>query len=63
MFEVKTGDEVAFENLAQSLNISVVKIGNLVTSNEFKLNDINFELNKLTDIYFNGFKRIIEKEE
>ncbi len=63
MFEVKTGDEVAFENLAQSLNIYVVKIGNLVTSNEFKLNDINFELNKLRDIYFNGFKRIIKKEE
>ncbi len=63
IFEVKKDNETAFENLATSLNIPVIKIGVLSKGDRFKLNDIDESLNKMRDIYFNGFKKIIEQED
>jgi phosphoribosylformylglycinamidine synthase II len=49
-------------NMAKECGIECVNIGKTNTSNEFKLNDICMDTNKLKDVYFNTFKEIIEQD-
>ena len=48
-------------NLSKELNIPIDRIG--ITGGEiFKLNDIEYDLSILTDIYFNKFQEVIEQD-
>jgi phosphoribosylformylglycinamidine synthase len=61
VIEVKNGDEVAFEELAKSLNLPVQKIGEVNNSDKLKINEVEISLEKLQDIYFNSFAKVVNK--
>ncbi len=50
-----------FLSLAKEIGIEAKEIGK-VTSNKVLIDDINIDLDKLQDIYFNRFKKVIEQD-
>lgn len=50
-------DEKEFENLALSLNLSILKLGATTSENKFKLNSINLNTDELKSAYFTSFER------
>ncbi len=58
---VEVKDEKSFEQLAHKIGIKAIKIGR-VDGEEFCLDDIRVDMQKLKNIYFNTFKRIIEQD-
>ncbi|EJF06359.1 phosphoribosylformylglycinamidine synthase II [Thiovulum sp. ES] len=60
--EVKSGKESDFVNLSKELNLEISEIGKVGNSDKFELDEISLELSELKDIYFNSFKKIVEKE-
>jgi phosphoribosylformylglycinamidine synthase len=59
---VEVADEKAFEEFASKYNIKVEKIGKVTNGNKFICNDIFQSLNKISQIYLNRFKEIIEQD-
>ena len=51
----------AFEKVAGSFNIEYSKIGQ-VTGDKISINDIYKDLDKVSYIYFNKFKEVIEQD-
>ena len=58
---VEISDDDKFTKMADKLSINIKKIGT-VQKDGFKCNDINIDLEKLKDIYFDKFKNIIEQD-
>ncbi len=58
---VEVEDGEAFEKLAQRIDIEVVKIGE-VCKDKFVVDEVEMEISKLKDIYFNTFAKIVEKD-
>ncbi|NOX16646.1 MAG: phosphoribosylformylglycinamidine synthase subunit PurL [Epsilonproteobacteria bacterium] len=59
---VEVKDEVEFKKLADKIGIKVQKIGTTTEKKVFKCNDIELNLDKLKDTYFNKFQEIIEQD-
>ena len=59
--EVKPENCEAFEKLAASKNISIVKAGK-VAGDKISVNDIYMELDVAKDVYFNKFRQVIEQD-
>ena len=59
--EVKPENCEAFEKVANSFNIECSKIGQ-VRGDKISINDIYKDLDKVSYIYFNRFKQIIEQD-
>ena len=59
--EVRTENSAAFEKVAGLFNIEYSKIGQ-VTGDKISINDIYKELDKVSYIYFNKFKQVIEQD-
>ena len=58
---VEVKDEVAFEELAKKVGISVAKIG-AVSQNEFTCNDIKADIEEIKKTYFSRFQEVIEQD-
>lgn len=50
-------NEKEFENLALSLNLSILRLGATTSENKFKLNSINLNTDELKSAYFTSFER------
>ncbi|HIC10421.1 MAG TPA: phosphoribosylformylglycinamidine synthase subunit PurL [Campylobacterales bacterium] len=61
--EVKQEREKEFLEFVKSFDISVTKLGEVGNSDKFEIDDISVEMDKLQDIYFNTFEKIIHKED
>ncbi|PHO11429.1 phosphoribosylformylglycinamidine synthase subunit PurL [Malaciobacter marinus] len=61
LVEVKTSNKEAFEAVAKENEISFEQIG-VVKGKSIIINDIQVELSKASDIYFNKFKQVIEQD-
>jgi len=59
---VEVEDEKAFEEFAKKSDITVEKIGTVNNSSKFICNDINQNLQEMSNIYFNRFKEIVEQD-
>ncbi len=59
---VEVEDEKAFEEFAKKSDIKVEKIGTVNNSSKFICNDINQDLQEMSNIYFNRFKEIVEQD-
>ena len=59
--EVRPENCEAFEKVAKSFNIECSKIGQ-VTGDKISINDIYKELDKVSYVYFNRFKQVIEQD-
>jgi phosphoribosylformylglycinamidine synthase II len=62
IIEVKSGKENDFLNLSKELGLEISELGKVENSDKFELDEISIELSELKDIYFNSFKKIVEKE-
>ncbi len=58
---IEVEDDKAFKKLAKSSGIEFIKIGEVQKDN-LEIDDIKMDLSKLKDIYFNTFKKIIERD-
>ncbi|PPK60140.1 phosphoribosylformylglycinamidine synthase [Malaciobacter marinus] len=61
LVEVKASNKEAFEAVAKENEISFEQIG-VVKGKSIIINDIQVELSKVSDIYFNKFKQVIEQD-
>ncbi|PHO09468.1 phosphoribosylformylglycinamidine synthase II [Malaciobacter canalis] len=61
LVEVKASNKEAFEAVAKENEISFEQIG-VVKGKSIIINDIQVELSKASDIYFNKFKQVIEQD-
>ncbi len=61
IIEVKKENMDCVLNIAKELKIPIEPIG-ITGGDIFKLNDIEFKLSQLKNIYFNGFEKIVEKD-
>jgi phosphoribosylformylglycinamidine synthase len=59
--EVNPQNCVALENLAKSFGIDYCNVG-VVKGNKISINDIYKDLEKVSDVYFNRFKQVIEQD-
>jgi phosphoribosylformylglycinamidine synthase len=59
--EVRPENCEAFEKIANSFNIECSKIGQ-VTGDKISINDIYKDLEKVSYVYFNRFKQVIEQD-
>lgn len=60
--EVEPKNCEAFEKIASKNRVSFLNIGK-TGGDKFILNDISKDLNKLSSIYFNRFKEVIEQDQ
>ena len=58
--EVNPSNCEAFEKIAKSFGLECTKIG-VVKGNKISINDIYKDLDKVSDVYFNRFKQVIEQ--
>ena len=58
---IETDNDNDFEKLAYELELNVMKIG-IVGGDKLKIDDVEIGLEVLKDIYFNSFKKVIEKD-
>ncbi len=58
---VEVKDENAFETLAKKIGIKVQKIGQ-VGGDDFVCEDVSMSLERLKNVYFNTFERIVEQD-
>ena len=58
--EVNLSNCEAFEKIAKSFGLECTKIG-VVKGNKISINDIYKDLDKVSDVYFNRFKQVIEQ--
>ncbi|MFY9094256.1 AIR synthase related protein, partial [Aliarcobacter butzleri] len=58
--EVNPSNCEAFEKIAKSFGLECTKIG-VVKGNKISINDIYKDLDKISDVYFNRFKQVIEQ--
>ncbi len=62
ILEVQSEENLeAVVDMAKELGLTVNVIGK-VSGNRFKLNNIKMDLDRLRDIYFNSFKKVIEQD-
>ena len=61
IIEVRPENCQAFENIVSSFNIEYSKIGQ-VTGDKISINDIYKDLDKVSFVYFNRFKQVIEQD-
>lgn len=59
--EVEPQNCIAFEEVAKSFDIECCKIG-VVKGDKISINDIYKDLEKVSDVYFNRFKQVIEQD-
>jgi len=59
--EIESKDAEKFEEEAKNIGIYVEKIGK-IGGDKIKINDVEYELNKAKDIYFNRFRNIMKND-
>jgi phosphoribosylformylglycinamidine synthase len=59
---VEVEDSQLFENFAKEMNIPVEFIGKVTDGKKFICNDIEKNLDELSNIYFNKFQEVVEQD-
>lgn len=62
IIEIEPKDKEAILELAKQIGIECQEIG-VIGGDEFRINDVSIKLNRLKELYFETFKKIIEQDE